>query len=54
MDEFIKEFNISYPQYIKIDVGGYERFVLVCMEGILSNKKLKSVLIEIYTGDESH
>ena len=54
MDNFLENFKIDFPDYVKIDVDGYENYVLDGMESILSNKRLKSLLVEIYIGDKKH
>ncbi len=45
MDEAIKQFNLQYPQYLKIDVDGIEHFILKGGADVLKN--VNSVLIEI-------
>ena len=47
LDELINEFNINIPKYIKIDVDGIEHLILDGARDLLSNNKLKSVLVEI-------
>ena len=45
-DTFQKLYNLSMPDYIKIDVDGIEHLILEGSKNILSNKNLKSVLVE--------
>ncbi len=45
-DTFQKIYNLSMPDYIKIDVDGIEHLILDGSKNILSSKKLKSVLVE--------
>lgn len=47
LDELIKDFNIDIPKYVKIDVDGIEHLILDGATGLLTNNKLKSVLVEI-------
>ena len=45
-DSFIRSYHLEYPDYVKIDVDGIEHLILKGMENILSNTKLKSILVE--------
>lgn len=45
-DDVIKTGAISLPDYIKIDVDGIEHYILAGMKTVLSQNKVKSVLIE--------
>jgi FkbM family methyltransferase len=54
MDDFFEKYRLKLPNFIKIDVDGYEKNVIDGMQKILSSKELISVIIEIYTGNEEH
>lgn len=47
IDYLIKNNILEIPDYIKIDVDGIEHKILTGAEQILSNNKIKSILIEI-------
>lgn len=47
MDNFSKLLKLSIPNHIKIDIDGLENNVIIGMQFILSQKSVKSVLIEI-------
>ena len=44
---FIEQFNIPYPNHIKIDVDGIEREVIEGAQKILFDDHFKSIAIEI-------
>lgn len=46
LDDFLEELNI-YPQHIKIDVDGNEFLILSGAKRALTNKLLKTILIEL-------
>jgi FkbM family methyltransferase len=46
MDDFIEQFNIPQPDHIKLDVDGIEYTILKGATKTLSNKALKSVIVE--------
>lgn len=48
IDEFIERVNES-PDYIKIDVDGLEDKIIEGMSKTLSNKQLKSLLVEVHS-----
>ncbi|SDM88294.1 methyltransferase, FkbM family [Daejeonella rubra] len=50
LDDFIKLYNIPFPNHIKIDVDGVEDEIIKGMQEILANPSLKSVSIEINNG----
>jgi len=54
MDDFFEKYRLKFPNYLKIDVDGYEKNVIDGMQKILSFSELMSVIIEIYTGNEEH
>jgi len=54
MDYFFEKYHLKLPNFIKIDVDGYEKNVIDGMQKMLSASELISVIIEIYTGDEKH
>lgn len=45
-DALVELYNMEIPDYIKIDVDGTEHLVLSGMKKILTNAKVKSVLVE--------
>lgn len=47
-DIYAKEHASSTPNYIKIDVEGYEYEVINGMSGLLSDEKLKAIFIEMH------
>ncbi len=47
LNDLIRQRILEIPNYIKIDVDGIEDLILDGSNDILSNKKLKSILIEI-------
>ena len=47
IDNLIEKRILDIPNYIKIDVDGIEDLILIGAKNMLSNKKIKSVLIEI-------
>jgi FkbM family methyltransferase len=47
IDDFIKQFNPLFPNHIKIDVDGIEDKIINGAKGTLSDKRLKSILIEL-------
>jgi FkbM family methyltransferase len=54
MDDFFEKYHLKSPDFIKIDVDGYEKNVIDGMQKMLSASELISVIIEIYIGDENH
>lgn len=47
LDDFLALTKIDPPSYVKIDVDGAEKQVLIGMENILRNNKLKKIFIEL-------
>lgn len=47
IDRFIEMFDAPFPNHIKIDVDGNEPNVVDGMRGVLKNKALKSIAIEL-------
>ena len=47
IDDFIETFDITIPNYIKMDVDGIEYKILSGARGLLKDTRLKSILIEI-------
>ena len=47
LDNLVDIKVLSIPNYIKIDVDGIEDLILIGSKNVLSNKKIKSILIEI-------
>jgi len=48
LDSLVRSKSIDLPDYIKIDVDGIEHLILSGSKKILVNKKIKSILIELY------
>lgn len=51
IDDFVEKFNPPFPDYIKIDVDGIEPKIIAGARKTLSDKRLKSILIELNTAD---
>ena len=47
IDDFVKQFNPPFPNHIKIDVDGIEDKIIKGAKNTLSNKRLKSILVEL-------
>lgn len=47
IDDFMKQFKCDIPNHIKIDVDGIEDLIITGAKKTLTNKKVKSVLIEL-------
>jgi len=47
LDDFIKLMKLPVPEYIKIDVDGYEQQVLSGMTEVLSSQAIKKIFIEL-------
>jgi FkbM family methyltransferase len=47
IDDFIKQFNSPFPNHIKIDVDGIEDKIINGAKNTLSDKRLKSLLVEL-------
>lgn len=47
LDEFIRTFDVPFPNHVKIDVDGNDPVVLEGMRGLLDDPRLKSVAIEL-------
>lgn len=54
VDGFIEAYNLSVPNYIKIDVDGIELTILENADKTLGNKTLKSVILEADTTSEEY
>ena len=50
IDDFIGQFNPTFPNHIKIDVDGIEKKIVNGAFETFSNKSVKSVLIELNVG----
>ena len=46
LDDFVDEYNLKLPNYIKIDVDGIELSILNGAIKILNSNNIKSILIE--------
>jgi FkbM family methyltransferase len=49
IDDFISQFSVPFPTYIKIDVDSIESEIIKGAEKTLRDKRLKSILIELDT-----
>ena len=47
IDNLIKNSVIEYPNYIKLDVFGNEKEILIGMENTLKSNELKSINLEL-------
>jgi FkbM family methyltransferase len=54
LDELISSGTIPVPDYLKVDVDGFEHKVLAGGMTLLANMKLRSILIELNTHLEEH
>jgi FkbM family methyltransferase len=54
LDQLIESGVVAPPDYIKIDVDGFEHKVLAGCRNVLANPRLKSILVEINTNLEQH
>jgi FkbM family methyltransferase len=54
LDELVANGVVPVPHHIKIDVDGLEHKVLAGCRGILADKRLRSVLVEINTNLQVH
>ena len=51
IDDLIKKYKFEVPNYIKIDVDGFEKQVTKGMLNLLKNKSLRQIQIEVETKD---
>lgn len=49
LDDFVEKFSVPFPTYLKIDVDGAEDRIIDGARKTLSDKRLKSIYIEIDT-----
>lgn len=54
LDELCGRFGLPLPQHIKIDVDGIEDRIIAGAHGVLADKRLKSLLVEVNTNLDSH
>jgi FkbM family methyltransferase len=47
IDDFIEKFRVDFPNHIKIDVDGIENKIIDGAKKTLSDKRLKSLLVEL-------
>lgn len=47
VDDFVKLPGVDFPNHIKIDVDGFEQFVISKMEKALFDRRLRTVVIEV-------
>lgn len=53
MDKLVTDFNLPFPNFIKIDVDGNEHIVINGMSKIIADPRLKSIAIELNFQDRS-
>lgn len=54
LDSFIEQFDVPFPNHIKIDVDGNEDKIFEGMQNTLKDERLKSVLVELYVEGDRH
>lgn len=54
VDSICSEFKLGIPNYIKIDVDGIEEQIINGATHTLQSKKVKSIVVELETSDESY
>jgi FkbM family methyltransferase len=54
IDDYVRQFNPLFPNHIKIDVDGIENKIIKGAKHTLSDKRIKSVLIELDSGRENY
>ena len=47
IDDFIEQFDLPFPNHIKIDVDGIENKIIKGAEKTLASEKLRSILVEL-------
>ena len=47
LDTLTKDYHLPFPNHIKIDVDGNERKIITGMKNVLSDKRLKTIAIEV-------
>jgi len=52
IDQFVEQFNVSIPNYIKIDVDGIEDEIIFGARNTLTSPELNSVLVEMDEKDK--
>jgi FkbM family methyltransferase len=54
MDTLLEKYSLPFPDHVKIDVDGNEHKIIKGMENILSDKRLKSIAVEINMNLDEH
>jgi hypothetical protein len=54
IDDFVRKFNPLFPNHIKIDVDGIEGKIIKGAEKTLSDKRVKSILVELDNSREDY
>ena len=54
LDKFVNTDRIDFPTHIKIDVDGLEPAIINGGLGIICDKRLKSLLVEVNEADQKH
>jgi FkbM family methyltransferase len=52
IDDFVKQFNPPFPNYIKIDVDGLELPILMGAQTTLRDPRLRSLIVELSVSDK--
>lgn len=47
LDTLLRDYHLPFPNHIKIDVDGNERKIITGMKNVLSDKRLKTIAIEV-------
>lgn len=54
IDDFVRQFNPLFPNHIKIDVDGIEHEIIKGAERTLSDRRVKSILVELDSSREDY
>jgi len=54
IDDFVRQFNPLFPNHIKIDVDGIENKIIKGAEKTLSDRRVKSILVELDSSREKY
>jgi hypothetical protein len=54
IDDYVRQFNPLFPNHIKIDVDGIESKIIKGAERTLSDRRVKSILVELDSSRENY